>query len=204
MKKLLYGLLALCVAAPAAAQTGGTLSGAQTVQGTGDVNRGAPVNVRIVSCPQPANSAVACTEASGGASPSATAGGASPSTVSPAAGTDGTNTRTLRTDSQGGLVPSQGVVASTRTVLGASSATSLSAASTTRIGVVVQLETALTANLHLCTTQAGACSATSYDFLIPSGAGAGTTYTLLFAPRTAIFGFSTAGATLVVNSWTAP
>lgn len=121
-----------------------------------------------------------------------------------AQGTDGTTARTLRTDTRGGLVPAQGAAATTRTTLTASTVATLSAASANRTGLTVQLETALTANLYLCTTQAASCSATSYDALIPSGAGVGTTYTFLFAPTTALSVFSTSTPTVVANSWTAP
>jgi len=141
----------------------------------------------------------------GGSAPSATVGSASPSTVSPIAGTDGINARSVRTDPRGGLVPSQGVASTTRTTLTASTATALEAAAVAgRIGLTVQIESALSANLFLCTTQATSCSATSYDAMIPSGAGAGTTYTFLFAPSTRIYAFSTGTPVVVLNSWVAP
>jgi len=114
------------------------------------------------------------------------------------------NLRPLSTDTRGGLAPAQGLAASTRTTLAASTATSISAAAAGRIGLTVQVETALTANLFLCTTQATGCSATSYDALIPSGAGAGTTYTFLFAPSTALYAFTTGTPVVVANSWVAP
>jgi hypothetical protein len=128
---------------------------------------------------------------------------AAPATTT-AQGSDGTTARTLRTDNRGGLVPAQGVAASARATLVASTATSISAATANRIGLSVQLETALAANLFLCTTQTTSCSATAYDAMIPSGVGAGTTYTFLFAPSTALYAFSTGTPTLVANSWTAP
>lgn len=105
---------------------------------------------------------------------------------------------------RGALAPAQAVAASSRSTLPASTPTNIAAASATRVGLTVQIETALTANLYVCTTQAGSCSATNYDALIPSGAGAGTTYTFLFAPVTAIHAYSTASPVLIVNSWTAP
>ncbi|MET0373998.1 MAG: hypothetical protein ABW128_07035 [Rhizorhabdus sp.] len=114
------------------------------------------------------------------------------------------NLRALSTDTRGGLTPAQGLAASARTTLAASTATSISAAAASRIGLTVQVETALTANLFLCTTQATSCSATSYDALIPSGAGAGTTYTFLFAPSSALYAFTTGTPVVVANSWTAP
>jgi len=112
--------------------------------------------------------------------------------------------RPVSVDSRGGLTPAQGVATTTRTALPASTATLISAAATSRIGLTVQIEAALTANTFLCTTQATACSATSYDALIPSGAGAGTTYTFLFAPSTALYAFTTGTPVVVANSWVAP
>lgn len=106
-------------------------------------------------------------------------------------------------DTGGRLVPGQGIATSTRTALAASTATSISAAAAARIGLTVQVEAALTANLFLCTTQTASCSATSYDAMIPSGAGAGTTYTFLFAPNTALYAFTTGTPTVVANSWVA-
>lgn len=113
------------------------------------------------------------------------------------------NLRAISTDTRGGLMPGQGVVASVRTSVTASTATQISASVTGRVGLSVFTEAALTANVFLCTTQATACSATSYDFLIPSGASAGTIYTSIFAPNGTIYAFSTAASVLVVNNWTA-
>lgn len=133
-----------------------------------------------------------------------TGGGGGGGTVT-AQGTDGTIARTLRTDNRGGLAPAQGVATTTRTTLAASAPTALEAAAVTgRMGLMVQLESALTANLFLCTTQAASCSATSYDAIVPSGAGAGTSYTFLFAPSTRIYAFSTGTPIVVLNSWVTP
>ncbi|WP_088183563.1 hypothetical protein [Sphingobium sp. Z007] len=120
-------------------------------------------------------------------------------------GSDGTTARSLRTDSRGGLVPAQGVVASTRTTLTASTATAIEAGGVSvRTLESIFTEAALTANVYICTTQATSCSAAIYDFLIPSGAGAGTVFTPPFATTGRLYAFSTGTPVLVVNSWTAP
>lgn len=114
-------------------------------------------------------------------------------------------TRPVRTDSRGGLAPAQGIVASTRTTLTASTSTAIEAAAVpARIGISVFAEATLTAPVFLCTTQTTACSATSYDFLIPSGAGAGTVYSFIFATTGRTYAYSTAAQVVVLNSWTAP
>ncbi len=111
--------------------------------------------------------------------------------------------RAVATDTGGRLLPAQGAVASIRTALTASTATSISGAVAGRVGLSISTEAALTANVFICTTQATTCSATNYDFLLPSGAGAGTIYTSLFAPIGTVYAFSTGTPTLVVNNWSA-
>lgn len=129
---------------------------------------------------------------------------ASPLPVS-ATGTDGTTARSLRTDARGGLIPAQGVVASTRTTLTASTATALEATGVAgRTLESVAVETTLSAPVYICTTQTTSCSATAYDFLIPNSAGAGTIFTPPFATTGRLYAWSTGTPTLVLNSWTAP
>lgn len=145
--------------------------------------------------------------AGGGSAPSATNGSAAPATVSPVAGSDGTSARSLRTDNRGGLAPAQAVVTTTRTTLSASTATRISAAGAVagRIGATVQFETSPGAAVFICVgSQGSACSATNYDFIVPSGAGIGTTYTPLFASTTEVWAYSTGTPTVVFNSWVAP
>jgi hypothetical protein len=121
-----------------------------------------------------------------------------------AQGTDGSTPRTLRTDGRGGLVPAQGVVASTRTTLTASTATPIEAAAATgRLLQSIAIETAISAPIFICTTQTTSCSPTSYDFLIPSGSGAGTIFTAPFATTGRLYAYSTAAPAVVLNSWTA-
>ena len=160
--------------------------------------------------PLPTGAATAANQATGNASLATIAGhvgatgSASPSTAAYVGGVGPNgNLRGVAVDTRGGLVPGQGVVASTRTTLTASTATLIGAAGSTRVGVTVQVEAALTANLHICSTQTTSCSATSYDFLIPSGATAGTSYTFLFATTGTIYAFSTGTPVVVLNSWTA-
>lgn len=138
------------------------------------------------------------------AGPVGTPGSATPSTAGVVAGGDPSgNVRRLATDSAGRLLPAQGVVASTRTTLTASTATQIAAAASARIGLVVTTEAALTAAVYICTTQGASCSATNYDFLLPNGATAGASTIPLFAPNGAITAFSTGTPVIVVNSWTA-
>lgn len=160
--------------------------------------------------PLPTGAATAANQSTGNASLATIAGhvgatgSASPSTAAYVGGVGPNgNLRGVAVDTRGGLVPGQGVVASTRTTLTASTATLIGAAGSTRVGVTVQVEAALTANLHICSTQTTSCSATSYDFLIPSGATAGTSYTFLFATTGTIYASSTGTPVVVLNSWTA-
>ena len=138
------------------------------------------------------------------AGPVGTPGSATPSTAGVVAGGDPSgNVRRLATDTAGRLLPAQGIVASTRTTLTASTATQIAAAASARIGLVVTTEAALTAPVYICTTQGASCSATNYDFLLPNGATAGASTIPLFAPNGAITAFSSGTPVIVVNSWTA-
>ena len=135
----------------------------------------------------------------------ATPGSATPAYAQQVAGrsADG-NLRAVATDTGGRLLPGQGVVATTRTTLTASTATALEAAGVSgRIGVEAVTEAALTAPVFICTTQTTSCSATSYDFILPSGAGAGSGKVPLFASTGRYYAFSTAAAVIVLGSWTA-
>lgn len=172
--------------------------------------RATALPISVASLPLPTGAATAANQATGNASLATIAGhvgatgSASPSTAAYVGGVGPNgNLRGVAVDTRGGLVPGQGVVASTRTTLTASTATLIGAAGSTRVGVTVQVEAALTANLHICSTQTTSCSATSYDFLIPSGATAGTSYTFLFATTGTIYAFSTGTPVVVLNSWTA-
>lgn len=98
----------------------------------------------------------------------------------------------------------QGAVTTTRTTLAASTATALEAAGVAaRSGESFTAEAALAANVYICTTQTTGCSATNYDFLIPSGAGAGTVYTALMGTTGRLYAYSTGTPVIVLNSWTA-
>lgn len=70
-----------------------------------------------------------------------------------------------------------------------------------RIYFTVQAITSPTAAVYLCFGGQGAsCSATSYSYLIPSGATIGTLFTPPAGASTAVFAFSTAAVTLKVSS----
>ena len=112
------------------------------------------------------------------------------------------NARGVATGTNGGLLPGQGIVTSTRTTVTASTATALETAGVaTRIAESITVEATLTATVYICTTQATACSATNYDFPIPSGATAGSVYTPLFATTGRIYVYTTGTPVLVLNSW---
>jgi hypothetical protein len=134
-----------------------------------------------------------------------TTGSTAPTTAQYVAGIGPSgNARGIATDTGGRLVPGQGVVASTRTTLTASTATALESASVSaRVGVTVFTEATLTANVYICVTQASSCSPTGYDFLIPNGAAAGTSYTFMFGTTARTYAYSTGTPVLVLNSWTA-
>lgn len=134
-----------------------------------------------------------------------TLGSTAPTTAQLAAGVGPTgNARGIATDTGGRLIPGQGVVASVRTTLTASTATALeSAAVSGRVGVTVFTEATLTGNVYICATQTTSCSATGYDFLIPNGAPAGTTYTFMFGTTGRVYAYSTGTPVVVLNSWTA-
>ncbi|RDE06530.1 hypothetical protein DVW87_02130 [Sphingomonas aracearum] len=83
------------------------------------------------------------TAPSGGTPTVAAPGAVAPVSAQQIGGTDGTILRALRTDSGGRLLPGQGVVTSMRTALTASTPTSISAAAAGRVGLTVQVETAL-------------------------------------------------------------
>ncbi|HCB76208.1 MAG TPA: hypothetical protein DEP91_08540 [Sphingomonas bacterium] len=70
-----------------------------------------------------------------------------------------------------------------------------------RVYFTVQAITSPTAAVYLCFGGQGAsCSATSYSYLIPSGATIGTLFTPPAGASTAVFAFSTAAVTLKVSS----
>lgn len=146
-----------------------------------------------------------CTAGGGGAgsAPSATVGSTYPTTVSPDSGKNPStgNTVALSLGSDGGQIPTQAAPATTRTTLTASTATLIDTGHTTRIAIEIQTEVALTAPVFICFTQLTACSATSYDKLLPIGA-AGELYTPPFSPTGTAYAFTTqSGVILTSASW---
>lgn len=143
------------------------------------------------------------TTGGGSAAPSATVGTTYPATVSPNSGKNPSNGNTvaqaLGTD--GGWLPTQAAPATTRTTLGTATATLIDTGHTTRISIEIQTEVALTAPVFICFTQLTACSATSYDKLLPIGA-AGEMYTPPFSPTGTTYAFTTqVGVILTSASW---
>ncbi len=132
-----------------------------------------------------------------------TTGSTAPTTAQQISGvTPAGTTKALATGTLGGLLPGQGTPTSTRTALTASTITTIDIARTGRLALTVTVEAALTANLYLCAGgQSTTCSATVYDGLVPSGATAGSVYTFVFAPNTAIYAFSTGTPTVNTTSW---
>jgi hypothetical protein len=135
----------------------------------------------------------------------ATTGSAIPTTGLLAIGKDQSgNARGIATSTNGGLMPGQAAPTSTRTAISASTITTIDSARSGRVGLTVQVEAVLTANLFLCANgQSGTCSATVYDAMVPSGASAGTIYTFIFAPTGAIYAFTTGTPTVNTTSWLA-
>ncbi|MGY2732410.1 hypothetical protein [Sphingomonas sp. UYP23] len=133
----------------------------------------------------------------------ATSGATAPTTAQQISGVTPSGTvKPLATGALGGLLPGQGVPTSTRTTLTASTITTIDTARTGRLALTVTVEAALTANLFLCAGgQSTTCSATVYDGLVPSGATAGSVYTFVFAPNTAIYAFSTGTPIVNTTSW---
>lgn len=191
-------------------QAGGSVSLSGTLPAfaaTPTFNIGTAPSLTIGSSALPTGAATAARQDTQTAAITATTG--TPGSTAPASGQQvggvgpSGNLRVFGTGTNGGLIPAQGIVASTRTTLTANSSTLISAQVSTRIAMTVFPEAATTAPIYVCTTQTTSCSATSYDFLIPSGTGAGSTYTPIFATNGTLYAYSTATAVVVVNNWTA-
>lgn len=189
-----------------------TTAGALRVDGSGatqPVSGTGTFATQVTSSALPAGAATSALQTTGNTSLStlagtvATTGAAAPTTAQQISGvTPAGTTKALATGALGGLLPGQGTPTSTRTTLTASTITTIDIARTGRLALTVTVEAALTANLYLCAGgQSTTCSATVYDGLVPSGATAGSVYTFVFAPNTAIYAFSTGTPTVNTTSW---
>lgn len=167
--------------------------------------------ITAASLPLPALAATSTLQTTGNTSLSTIAGGvATTGSNVPAAGLlavgqdQAGKGRSIATSTNGGLIPGQAAPTSTRTAIAASTITTVDIARSGRLGLSVQVEATLTANVFLCANgQSATCSATVYDAMIPSGATAGTVYTFIFAPTGVIYAFTTGTPTVNTTSWLA-